>query len=303
MRGAFIDALVELAAADERIWLLSGDIGFSVLERFGERFPGRFVNVGVAEQNMAGIAAGLALSGNIVFTYSIANFPVLRAIEQIRNDVCYHRANVKIVAVGGGMAYGMQGYTHHAVEDLAMMRVLPDMTVVAPGDPVEARLATRAIARHGGPCYLRLGKAGEPVVHCAEPQFELGRALVVREGDAATLMSTGGMLRTVMQAADALAADEIDVRVLSMHTVAPLDKTAVMRAAEKTRRIITVEEHGEGGLAAAVAEALAESGVPARFRAVRLRGGPARVAGSHDELRAGCGLTAGRIAAEVRQAL
>src|SRR5712691_10038528 len=165
MRPAFFRALPELAAADERVNLVVGDLGFGVVEPFVERFPARFFNAGVAEQNMTGIAAGLALSGKTVFTYSIANFPTLRCLEQIRNDVCYHNANVKVVAVGGGFAYGALGMTHHATEDLAIMRALPGMVVVAPGDPLETELATRAIVSHSGPCYLRLGRAGEPKVH------------------------------------------------------------------------------------------------------------------------------------------
>src|SRR6266478_3704602 len=146
MRGAFFRAVTALAENDERVHLIVGDLGFGVVENFAERFPNRFVNVGVAEQNMTGIAAGLALSGKIVFTYSIANFPILRCLEQVRNDICYHAANVKVVAVGGGLAYGSLGATHHATEDLAIMRVLPQMVVVAPGDPAEASAATDAIA-------------------------------------------------------------------------------------------------------------------------------------------------------------
>src|SRR5437763_8263703 len=159
-----------MAEEDERIWLLSGDLRYSVLERFAQKYPERFINVCVAEQNMMGVAAGLAMSGKTVFTYSIANFPVMRCLEQIRNDVCYHNLNVKIVAVGGGLAYGPAGYTHHALEDLAVMRAMPGMTVLAPGDPVEARLATTALADRQGPCYLRLGKAGEPLVHRQQPE-------------------------------------------------------------------------------------------------------------------------------------
>src|SRR5438876_10795973 len=134
MRGAFRDAICELAADDERIWLLTGDLGYTVLEPFYERFPARFVNVGVAEQNMTGVATGLALEGRIVFTYSIANFPTLRCLEQVRNDVCYHEANVKIVSIGGGFSYGALGISHHATEDLAIFRALPNMAVVAPCD-------------------------------------------------------------------------------------------------------------------------------------------------------------------------
>ena len=207
MRTTFIETLMEVAAADERVWLLTGDLGYSVLEPFAARFPDRYLNVGVAEQNMTGIAAGLARSGKVVFTYSIANFPTFRCLEQIRVDVCYHGGDVKVVAVGGGFAYGAQGYTHHGIEDLAAMRSLPGMAVVAPGDPVETRLATRAIAARPGPCYLRLGKAREPVVHEGDPSFALGRAIAVREGRDLTLISTGGMLAGAIAAADSLRAE------------------------------------------------------------------------------------------------
>ena len=165
MRAAFIRTLSELAEHDRRITPIVGELGFGVVESFAERFPKQFLNAGVAEQNMTGIAAGMALSGKVVFTYSIANFPTLRCLEQVRNDVCYHNANVKIVAVGGGFAYGSLGMTHHATEDLAIMRTLPGMVVVAPGDPVEADLATRAVVSDSRPSYLRLGRAGEPTVH------------------------------------------------------------------------------------------------------------------------------------------
>src|SRR2546427_13117639 len=176
MRAAFFRTVLALAERDERVMLVVGDLGFGVVEPFASRFPARFLNVGVAEQNMTGIAAGLALSGKIVFTYSIANFATLRCLEQIRNDVCYHNANVKVVAVGGGLAYGALGSTHHATEDLAILRALPGLVVIAPGDPVEAELATHAVVEYQGPCYLRLGKAGEPIVHPARPKFRLGEA-------------------------------------------------------------------------------------------------------------------------------
>jgi transketolase len=300
MRTAFIEELCDLAAQEERIWLLCGDLGYSVLERFRDRFPNRYINVGVAEQNMTGMAAGLAMCGKIVFTYSIANFPVLRCLEQIRNDVCYHRANVKIVAVGGGLAYGAQGYTHHGVEDLAVMRVLPEMTVIAPGDPIETRLATRAIVHHEGPCYLRLGKAGEPTVHPAEPHFEIGKAIKLREGNCVTLISIGGMLATVVKAAECLAEDGIQARVLSMHTLAPLDRDAVLAAAAETGGIITVEEHGVGGLASAVAEVLAAEGCTVPFRALHLPRKPASHAGSQEALRGAHGLSVEGIVSAVQ---
>jgi transketolase len=273
VRTAFIEALNELAESDPRVCLIVGDLGYSVIDEFAQKHPDQFVNAGVAEQNMIGLAVGMALSGKIVFTYSIGNFGTLRPLEQIRNDVCYHRANVKVVAVGGGLAYGNLGVTHHASEDVAIMRALPNMTVVAPGDPVEARLATRAVVALDGPAYLRLGKAGEPVVHAKEPAFELGRAIELREGTDLTLIASGGMLATSDKIAAQLGEKGLSVRLLSMHTIKPLDREAVIRAATETRLVFTLEEHSvEGGLGGAVAEVLAElEGAHAPLKRIGLR--------------------------------
>jgi len=259
LRTAFIETLNELADKDPRVCLIVGDLGYSVIEEFANKHPDQFVNAGVAEQNMIGLAVGMALSGKVVFTYSIGNFGTLRCLEQIRNDVCYHRANVKVVTVGGGLAYGNLGVTHHASEDVAIMRALPNMTVVAPGDPVEARLATRAVVALDGPAYLRLGKAGEPIVHADEPSFTLGRAITMREGSDLTLIASGSMLATSDRVAAQLTEKGLSVRLLSMHTIKPLDRDAVVRAATETRFVFTLEEHSiEGGLGGAVAEVMAE---------------------------------------------
>ena len=260
MRNAFFRTLEDLAAQDDRICLIVGDLGFGVVEPFMERFPERFLNAGVAEQNMTGIAAGMAHCGKVVFTYSIANFPTLRCLEQIRNDICYHNASVKIIAVGGGFSYGSLGMTHHATEDLAIMRALPGMVVLAPGDPVETKILTRTIASEPGPCYLRLGRAGEPNIHSSEADIQLGKAALIRAGEDLTLISTGGLLHTAVQVADKLEQDGLQVRVLSMHTLKPLDVQSVLSAAKQTRAIVTLEEHSViGGLGSAVAEVLAES--------------------------------------------
>ena len=260
MRNAFLDTLFELAQQDERVVFITGDLGYRVVEKFMEQRPRQILNAGVAEQNMTGLAAGMALSGKIVFTYSIGNFPTMRCLEQIRNDVCYHEANVKIVTVGGGFAYGPMGMTHHAIEDLAVMRAIPGLMVVAPGDPVETRAATRAITAHPGPCYLRLGKAGEPTVHTGPIDFQLGRAIRFREGRDLTLISTGGMLQTAAKAAERLASQGIQTRVLSMHTLKPLDESAVLAAARETGCVATLEEHSvNGSLGSAVSELLAET--------------------------------------------
>lgn len=291
MRTAFIEALCEVADKDDRIWLLTGDLGYSVLERFAMRFPGRYVNMGVAEQNMTGVAAGLAMEGKIVFTYSIANFPVMRCLEQIRNDVCYHGLNVKIVAVGGGLAYGTAGYSHHAVEDLAVMRAMPNMVVAAPGDPMEARLATQALVAQSGPGYLRLGKGREPCVHKTAFDFQIGKVINIREGRDVTLISTGGVLDMVVHAAEQLAQQNISAAVFSMPTLQPLDAGAIIQAAKHTRRIVTVEEHGSGGLGSAVAEVLAGANLQCELVVVRLQPELFAAVGSQAELRTAHGLS------------
>lgn len=292
MRTAFIETLLELAESDPRIVLITGDLGFGVVVQFRDRLPGQFVNAGVAEQNMTGLAAGMALSGKIVFNYSIANFPVLRPLEQVRNDICYHNANVRIVAIGAGMAYGSLGPSHHATEDIAIMRALPNMLVVAPGDPVETRLVVRALIEHEGPAYLRLGRANEPVVYPADPVFQLGKAITVRKGNNIALISTGGMLHETMNAAEALAQLGIEARVISMHTVKPLDIEAILAASRETAAIFTVEEHSViGGLGSAVAETLMESGQrPCHFKRIGLGDVFSSIVGDQDYLRSQYGL-------------
>jgi transketolase len=292
MRTTFINTLTELAAKDRRITLVVGDLGFGVVTDFVRRFPDQFVNAGVAEQNMTGVAAGMALAGRIVFTYSIANFPTLRCLEQIRNDVCYSRANVTIVAVGGGLAYGALGMSHHATEDLAVMRSLPQITVIAPGDPRETVCATRWLGQGVGPAYLRLGRAGEPAVHPGEISWAPGKAITLREGKDATIISTGGMLATAMKTADRLAERGYQASVLSMHTLKPLDTEVVIAAARRTPVLVTLEEHGVlGGLGGAVAEVLCEAGLSGiRFRRIGLPSEFCSLVGDQDFLCRSLGL-------------
>jgi len=304
VRTSFIKTLYEIAACDPRVTLVVGDLGFGVVTDFATRYPKQFINAGVSEQNMTGIAAGMAMAGRIVFTYSIANFPTLRCIEQIRNDVCYHAANVKIVAVGGGYAYGSLGMTHHATEDLAILRALPGMKVVAPGDPVETRLAVRALVEDPSPYYLRLGRAGEASLHAGDIDFAIGRAITVREGSDATLISTGGMLENCLKAARELEEEGLHTQVISMHTVKPLDHAAVIQAGVKTGTLLTVEEHSEvGGLGSAVADVLLQSGYSGVFRKIALPDRFSSVAGDCEYLRELGGLDANSIANAVRKAI
>lgn len=301
MRSAFVERLVELAREDERIWLLTGDLGYSVLEPFAAEFPSRYVNVGIAEQNMAGVAAGLAMAGKVVFTYSIANFPILRCLEQLRNDVAYHRLPVISVSVGGGLAYGSLGYSHHAVEDLAIMRSLSNMAVAAPGDPHETRAALRALVDHGGPAYLRLGKANESNVHGFEPELTVGRPVQLRRGTGVTLVSTGSALPLVMEAADRLAKLGTSAGVVSVPFVSPLSSETVAELAAQTGRIVSVEEHGHGGLGGALAEVICAHGIAATLRPITLSGDPAGTAGSQNYLCQRQGLTVERIVSTALQ--
>jgi len=305
VRTAFINELFALAKQDPRIVLIVGDLGFGVVTPFMEQLPAQFLNAGVAEQNMTGMAAGMALSGKIALTYSIANFPTLRCLEQVRNDVCYHNANVKVVSVGGGFTYGAMGATHHAVEDLAVMRALPGLLVVAPGDPIEARAATHAIIEYTGPCYVRLGKAGEPIVHPSSINFELGKAIHMREGRDATLISIGGILQNTVRAAERLAKKGIETRVLSMHTLKPLDVEAVLAAARDTEAIFTIEEHSIlGGLGTAVAEVLAEAeGIKAPLKRIGVPPAFSPHIGSQEYMLQCHGLTDEAIALTVAQTL
>lgn len=261
MRTAFIETLLNLAKTRSDIFLLVGDLGYSVVEPFAKEFGERFINAGVAEQNMTGIAAGLALSDKTVFTYSIANFPTLRCLEQIRNDICYHNANVKIVAVGAGLTYGSQGMTHFATEDIAIMRVLPNMTIFSPADIVETNWVTRAAVDLSGPCYIRLGRIKERILHETIPDFKIGKAVVLRKGDGLAMFSTGSIASNAIKAAEKLAGDHIEVRCLNVPTIKPLDIEAIKLAASETLGIITVEEHSIiGGLGSAVTEVVTSLG-------------------------------------------
>ena len=259
MRDTFVKTLLEIAKKDKNVYIVTGDLGFGVLRPFWEELPDQIINAGFAEQNMTSIAAGLALQGKIVYTYSIGNFPTLRCIEQIRNDCAYHNANVKVVCVGGGFVYGSLGMSHHATEDIAMMRSLPDVTVVAPGDLVEAACATKAIYETPGTCYLRLGRGGEKQIHESIENFEIGKAIKIKDGKNVALFSTGAIFDEVDEACKELEAEGITPTVYTFPTVKPIDKETILKCAADHSTIITVEEHNlSGGFGSAVAEVLAE---------------------------------------------
>jgi len=272
MRNSFIKTLMEQARQDERIFLLCGDLGYSVLEPFAEAFPDRFINVGIAEQNMVGLAAGLSLEGYTVFCYSFGNFPTLRAMEQIRYDVAYHDTNVKIIAVGGGYAYGPLSTSHHTTEELGMLRTIPNMVVTAPGDPAEVDAMTAFIAQHRGPCYMRLNKAGEPRLHAQPPALTLGGIVPVRvnHGATAAVFATGDM---VGYAARYLEKSAPHIDLYSFPFVNPIDTAQLAALAARYTQVATLEEHqANGGFGSAILERLHDllsDGALARLPAVR----------------------------------
>lgn len=255
MRTAFIEQLIVEARSNPRIFLAVGDLGFSVVEPFAKEFPDRFLNAGVAEQNMTGVAAGLAAEGYHVFTYSIANFPILRCLEQIRNDVCYHGLAVTAVSVGGGVAYGNLGYSHHAVQDLAVMRSLPNIKVLSPADPGEAAACVSHLVANPGPSYLRLGKAGESRIH----DLPWTGGLIRLAGDEScneAILATGAVLKVAVEAAELLQQRGVKVAVYSCPQVHPFEALAVQTLAQH-QKILVVEEHLKtGGLYSAVLENL-----------------------------------------------
>ncbi len=302
MRDHFIERLIELAAEHRRIVLVTGDLGFGVFDEYRATHSQQFINAGVAEQNMTALATGLAMEGKVVFTYSIGNFATMRCLEQIRNDACYHNANVKVVSIGGGYSYGALGFSHHLTEDLAVLRSIPGLTVIAPCGPWETSEATSAIARHEGPGYLRLDKSSGDDRPQAGETFAIGKARVLRDGCDITMIVCGGILEEVQAAAETLARLGVQARIVSMHTVKPLDVRALESAVNETGGIVTVEEHTlRGGLGGAIAEYFMDAGVrPARFRRIAINDNFSSIVGSQHYLRKVHGIDAPSIVAEVR---
>jgi transketolase len=245
MRTAFIDELVTLAASHDNIALIVGDLGFSVIEPFADRYPDRFINAGVAEQNMTSLSAGMASEGYHVFIYSIANFPTFRCAEQIRNDVAYHQLPVTIVTVGGGLAYGALGYSHHAVQDYALIRCMPNMLIAAPGDPMEARACLRYLVNHPQPSYLRLGRSGEPSFHSAPPALVPGQWVKVsnsNENPPGCLLSTGATLGLAMESARSNKHYE-NYDVYSLPLWGMSEKSSQTSQIESYSKVVSLEDH------------------------------------------------------------
>lgn len=302
MRNAFADELTKLGDEDDRVVMLSGDIGNRLFDAFKDKHQNRFFNCGVAEANMTGLAAGLAMNGLRPVTYTITPFVTTRCLEQIRTDICYHELPVTIVSVGAGLAYAGLGPSHHACEDIAFLRTLPNMVVICPGDAWEVRAALRAVMKQDKPVYIRMGKKGEPKVHQGPVEkFAIGKAIPVVEGSEICLLSTGNMLPEAIEAGRLLEKVGKSVRVVSFHTVKPLDTDCLTEALGRFELVVTVEEHSViGGFGSAVVEWAVDNGVDTR-KVLRI-GTPDKFfkeSGEQEHARKQLGLSADQIAARI----
>lgn len=267
MRNAYVKALYDISSENNDVFTLTADIGVFAFNKIKRDFPKRFFNVGVAEANMIGLAAGLALSGKIPFTFTISSFITMRCLEQIRVDACYNYLPIKMIGAGGGFVYGPQGATHHTIEEIGVLRSIPNMTIVCPADPMEMENVTYASMELKGPMYVRIGRNNEPNLHEKKYDFEIGKADVVKDGSDVTLISTGMVLKNVIDAAKRLEKEGIDAQIINMHTIKPIDTTTIKKCANKTGAIITIEEHNIiGGLGSAVAEIIADENLNISFK-------------------------------------
>jgi transketolase len=304
MRETFFGALQRAAEERDGVYLLSADLGFKLFDSFRASFPTKFVDVGIAEANMVGIAAGLSLSGKNVYCYSMASFLVTRAYEQIRVDLAYHNLNVKLIGVGGGLSYGLEGYTHHGLEDLALMRSVPNMTVVVPADSVEAAQFATLSLDYPSPLYIRLGQNGQPRVHTVPPKLRIGAPLLLEEGKDVALFATGNMVHTAREAVAMLHTHGISTTLVDVHTLKPLDVSAVVKIAAEHDAVFSLEEHLlSGGLGSSIAEVLVENRYAGIFRRLGICEPLKREIGDAQVLREAYGLTAARICETVLQSL
>ncbi|MEE8430772.1 MAG: transketolase C-terminal domain-containing protein [Candidatus Desulfatibia sp.] len=291
MRIAFFKSLLETFKADEDTYFLTGDLGYILFDELKAAAPERFYNIGVAEANMVGISTGLALCGKSVYCYSIAPFLVMRAYEQIRNGIAGNRLNVKLVGAGGGFAYGKEGLTHFALEDISLMRALPGMTVVVPADPVEAGLLATQSHQWQTPMYIRLGKTGEKHIHETPPEFIIGKGMTLLKGKDVAIIAAGTMVQRSLEAAGLLRKKGVSASVINMHTIKPMDAELVQELSQTHEAIFTVEEHNiNGGLGSAVAELLAESSYNGLFRRIGIPDELKREIGDGEYLRGIYGL-------------
>lgn len=306
MRNTFVKTLIKLAEQDERIFIITPDLGFSVLEEFEEKFPDRFLNVGIAEANAVSIASGLALSGKIVYVYSIMPFVTMRPFEQIRVDVAYMNTNVRLIGVGAGVTYGPAGATHHSIEDIAIMRSLPNMTVFSPCDPYEVENITEESINHQGPIYFRLAKKGEPIISNIENEIKIGKANFIKEkvDNNITIMFTGNASDIALEVEEILTKNGYASDIVSMHSIKPFDYEALLSIVSSKEYIFTIEEHSIiGGLGSVVSEYIAESPFNPKFKRFALPDEYSHYVGSQFFIREKFGFTSKKISNNILEIL
>ncbi len=301
MRTTTIKTLLELIAEGHDIHLLTADLGFGLLNPFMENYPDRFTNMGVAEANMIGVAAGMAMRGKRVYCYSMVPFLIFRTLDQIRSNLCSMHLPVTLIGVGGGLFYGLEGMTHHAIEDIAIARALPGLTLFAPGDPIECSDLVKETVRLDGPCYLRLGGNNDPVVHNGNQTIVAGKMAAIREEGEAAIIANGAMLPRSKVAAEMLAEEGIPCRLYSLHTIKPLDEDRIRKIGNECRCIVTVEEHSlTNGIGTAVAETLFEARYHGKFKKLGLPDEYCKQLGDREWLRDNYNLRPDDIASAVR---
>lgn len=305
MRFAVSETIYEAAVKDKKIYFLTGDTGHAKEADFKKNIPRQYMNTGMAEQNMVGMGAGLALSGMKSFVYGIVPFLILRAFEQIKVDVCYQNVDVTMIGVGSGLAYGVAGGTHYSIEDIAALRALPNMKIVVPATPHEARALTTQIIAMGGPAYIRIGRGAEPDFPNPEPSVEFGKAMVMKQGKDATIFASGTILFEALRAAELLENDGIDLEVINVHTLKPFDHDTLLARVKENKHMFTLEEHNiYGGLGSIVSEIIAEQGnYKGTFKRFGIRDAWPKFVGSQQFLREALGISAEKVREGVLKSL
>lgn len=301
MRTAYLDTLYDLASKDKNVYALISDNGAIVYDRYRKDLGSQYLNLGISEANMLGMAAGMASCGKIPFAYTIGAFLAYRAFEFIRNDICLQNQNVKIVGTGAGEVYSALGPTHHSTEDLGGLRALPNLTILCPASPLEVKKATVAAYEYEGPVYLRLGTNKEPEIYDSDYSFEIGKGVTIRDGNDITLIGTGSILKDILDAAELLQSDGIHARVINIHTIKPIDREIIVKAIAETGKLVTIEDHNIiGGLGSAVAEVVAEFGTGIKFRRFGLHGF-SKGYGNYDQVKDMNGIGVAQIAGEIKE--
>lgn len=300
MRTAYLDTLYDLAEKDKRVYALISDNGAIVYDKYRKDLAAQYLNLGISEANMLGVAAGMASCGKIPFAYTIGAFLAYRAFEFIRNDICLQKQNVKIVGTGAGQVYSALGPTHHSTEDMGGLRALPNLTIISSASPLEVRKATIAAYEYEGPVYLRLGTNKEAEIYDEDYSFKIGKGVTIREGEDVTLISTGSMVKDILEVADLLKKDGVQARVINIHTIKPIDREIILQAVEETGRIVVAEDHNIiGGLGSAIAEVIAESGRGVCFKRFGLNDF-SKGYGTYAQVKEMNGIDVGRIYREVK---